>query len=74
MKIIAVRRAVIGLLILCLAFAGSSTAQSNQDLEHRIGQTDSAASGVHDFDFVVGHWRSSSSKAEGAARQQPRVD
>jgi hypothetical protein len=57
MKIIAVQRAVTGLLTLGLAFTGSSTAQSNQDSEHRISQTDSAAPGVHDFDFLVGHWR-----------------
>jgi hypothetical protein len=57
MKIIAVRRAVIGLLTLSLAFPGLSAAQSNQDPGHGISQTDSAAPGVHDFDFLVGHWR-----------------
>jgi hypothetical protein len=57
MKIIAAWRAVTGLLTLGLAFTGLSTAQSNQDSEHRISQTDGAAPGVHDFDFLVGHWR-----------------
>jgi len=57
MKIIAVRRAVIGLLTLSLAFPGLSAAQSNQDSVHGISQTDSAAPGIHDFDFLVGNWR-----------------
>jgi hypothetical protein len=57
MKIIAVRRAVIGLLTLSLAFPGLSAAQSNQDPVHGISQTGSAAPGVHDFDFLVGSWR-----------------
>jgi hypothetical protein len=48
---------VIGLLSLSLAFPEFSTAQSNQDSGQAISQTDSATSGVHDFDFLVGHWQ-----------------
>jgi hypothetical protein len=57
MKIIAVRRAVTGLLTLSLAIPGLSAPQSNQEPIHEISQTDSTAPGVHDFDFLVGHWR-----------------
>jgi len=42
---------------LSLASPGLSAVQSNQDPVHGISQTDSAAPGVHDFDFLVGYWR-----------------
>ena len=51
------RTAVMALLTLSLAIPGLSTAQFNQDSGHEISQIESATSGVHDFDFLVGHWR-----------------
>ena len=51
MKTAAVQRAVIGLLTLSLAIPGMSSAQSNQDPSHEMSRMDSAASGLHDFDF-----------------------
>jgi hypothetical protein len=50
--------AVVGLLTLSLALSGVSTAQFNQDSGHGISQIERATTpGVHDFDFLVGHWR-----------------
>jgi hypothetical protein len=57
MKIYRRTAAVVGLLTLSLAIPGFSTAQSNQDSGHGISQTDSATSGLRDFDFLVGHWK-----------------
>jgi hypothetical protein len=55
------------LLALSLVIPGVPAAQSNQDSGRGMSQTDSARSGVHDFDFLVGHWRVHHRKAEAAA-------
>ena len=48
---------IMTLLTLSLVIPGVSAAQSNQDSGRGMSQTDSASSGVPDFDFLVGHWR-----------------
>jgi hypothetical protein len=48
--------AVIALLTLTMAIPGS-TAESNRDQGRVISQPDTATSGVHDFDSLVGQWR-----------------
>src|ERR1700721_3448560 len=42
---------------LSLVIPGVSAAQSNQESGRGMSQIDGATSGVHDFDFLVGHWR-----------------
>src|SRR6266853_115724 len=51
------RAYIMTLLTLSLVIPGVSAAQSNQDSGRGMSQIDSATSGVHDFDFLVGHWR-----------------
>src|SRR5260370_17419265 len=51
------RAYIMELLTLSLVIPGVSAAQSNQDSGRGMSQIDSATSGVHDFDFLVGHWR-----------------
>ncbi len=46
---------MLALLILSLAPSGQLTAQSQQDSGATRNQTESAVSGLHDFDFLVGH-------------------
>jgi hypothetical protein len=57
MKIYCPTAVVLGLLTLSLAIPGLSTAQSNQDSGRGMSPMDSATPGVHDFDFLVGHWQ-----------------
>jgi hypothetical protein len=57
MKIYRRRAYIMTLLTLSLVIPGVSTAQSNQGSERGMNQIDGATSGVHDFDFLVGHWR-----------------
>jgi len=57
MKICRRRAHMMTLLTLSLVIPAVSAAQSNQDSGRGMSQTDSASSGVHDFDFLVGHWR-----------------
>ena len=57
MKIYRLRTSVIALLTWSLALPGSPSAQSNQGSAHGVGQIDSADRGLHDFDFLVGHWQ-----------------
>src|ERR1700693_2946360 len=57
MKTYRCRAYVMTLLTLSLVIPGVSAAQSNQDSGRGMSQIDSATSGVHDFDFLVGHWR-----------------
>jgi len=57
MKIYRRRAYIMTLLTLSLVIPGVSDAQSNQDSGRGMSQIDSATSGVHDFDFLVGHWR-----------------
>jgi hypothetical protein len=57
MKIYRRAATVMALLTLSLAMQGLSTAQSHQDSGDGLSQIDSEAPGVHDFDFLVGHWR-----------------
>jgi hypothetical protein len=57
MKIYRRTATVMGLLTLSLAIPRLLTAQSNQDSGHGMSQIESAPPGVHDFDFLVGHWR-----------------
>ena len=57
MKIYRHRAFIMTLLTLSLVIPGVSDAQSNQGSGSGMSQIDSATSGVHDFDFLVGHWR-----------------
>ena len=51
------RAVMIGLLSLSLAAPGQLTAQSHQDSGSGKSQEESAIPGLHDFDFLVGHWQ-----------------
>jgi len=51
------RAVMIGLLSLSLAAPGQLTAQSHQDLGSGMSQEERATPGLHDFDFLVGHWQ-----------------
>ena len=56
--IVSIHRSVmIALLGLCLAAPGQLAAQSHPDSGPGMNQTDSAAPGLHDFDFLVGQWQ-----------------
>src|SRR5258708_7440210 len=57
MKVYRRRAYIMTMLTLSLVIPGVSAAQSNQGSGHGISQIDSATSGVHDFDFLAGHWR-----------------
>ena len=48
---------MIALLSLCLAAPGQLAAQSHSDSGPGMNQTESAVPGLHDFDFLVGHWQ-----------------
>ena len=48
---------LIALLGLCLAAPGQFAAQSHEDSGSGMNQAESAASGLHDFDFLVGKWQ-----------------
>jgi hypothetical protein len=50
------RSVMIALLSLCLAASGQLPAQSRQDSGPGMNQTESAVTGLHDFDFLVGKW------------------
>ena len=51
------RAAVIAMLTFAVAILTLFTARLSSDSGHRIAQAESAVSGVHDFDFLVGSWR-----------------
>jgi hypothetical protein len=51
------RTIMIALLSLSLTAPGRLTAQSHQDSGSEMSQMDSAVPGLHDFDFLVGHWQ-----------------
>ncbi len=53
MKIYRRRAYIMTLLTLSLVIPGESAAQSNEDSRRGMSQTDSASSGVHDFDFCI---------------------
>ena len=57
MQIYRRRAYIMTLLTLSLVIPGVSAAQSNQGSGRGMSQIDSATSGVHDFEFLVGHWR-----------------
>jgi hypothetical protein len=54
-----IRRGIIVMASLGMGLTapGLSTAQSSPDSRQGTGQTDSAVSGLHDFDFLVGRWQ-----------------
>ena len=56
MKTYRCRAYIMTLLTLSLVIPGVSAAQSNQDSGRGMSQIDSATSGVHDFDFLVGEF------------------
>src|ERR1700723_4071680 len=49
--------AVIGWLSLVLVVSGLSGAQSSPASGQEISHAERAVPGLHDFDFLVGHWR-----------------
>jgi hypothetical protein len=51
------RAGMLALLILNLVLPGQLTAQSQQGSGAGMNQTESAVPGLHDFDFLVGHWK-----------------
>ena len=51
------RSVMIALLSLCLAAPKQLAAQSHPDSGPGMNQTESAVPGLHDFDFLVGHWQ-----------------
>jgi len=51
------RAGMLALLILNLVSPGQLTAQSHQDLGSGMSQEERATPGLHDFDFLVGHWQ-----------------
>jgi hypothetical protein len=51
------RAGMLALLILSLVSPGQLSAQSQQDSGAGMNQTESAVPGLHDFDFLVGHWK-----------------
>src|ERR1700679_3783293 len=51
------RAGMLALLILNLVSPGQLTAQSQQDSGAGMNQIESAVPGLHDFDFLVGHWK-----------------
>ena len=48
---------MLALLILGLVSPGQMTAQSRQDSAAGLDQAEGAIQGLHDFDFLVGHWK-----------------
>ena len=48
---------VVASLSLCLAAPGHLAPQAHQDSTPGMKQADSAVPGLHDFDFLVGHWQ-----------------
>ena len=51
------RAGMLALLILSLVSPGQLTPQSQQGSGAGMNQTESAVPGLHDFDFLVGHWK-----------------
>ena len=51
------RLAVTAWLILALIASGISVAQSSPGSGAEVGHAESAVQGLHDFDFLFGHWQ-----------------
>jgi hypothetical protein len=51
------RAGMLALLILNLVLPGQLTARSQQGSGAGMNQIESAVAGLHDFDFLVGHWK-----------------